>query len=143
SGTLITGTLTSSGGIAGPAILRGTANHIGTISGLMAGGTLTVVDNGGLTLAGLVGAGTAGTVDITTPSGGLFQGPSGILVAGTLASSGGISGPAIVQWTANPIGTISGLTAGGTLTVVDSEGLTLAGVVSAGGTGTIDVTTSS
>ena len=45
SGTLIAGTLTSTGSIAGGAILLGTANQIGTITGLTAGGTLTVVDN--------------------------------------------------------------------------------------------------
>ena len=140
SGTLITGTLSSAGGIFGPAILQGTANQIGTISGLAAGGSLTVVDSEALTLAGVV---SAGTMDITTLSGGLFQGPSGMLVAGTLTSSGGISGPAILQGTGNQIGTISGLRAGGTLTVVDSEALALADLVSAGGGGSVDVTTSS
>ena len=131
SGTLIAGELTSSGSIAGPAILLGTANQIGTITGLTAGGTLTVVDHDALTLAGIVSAGNAGIIDIST-NGSLFQGASGTLIAGELTSTGNVAGPAILLGTANQIGTITGLTAGGTLTVVDHDALTLAGMSAPG-----------
>ena len=100
SGMLIAGELTSTGNVAGPAILLGTANQIGTITGLSAGGTLTVVDHEALTLAGIVSAGNAGIIDIST-NGSLFQGASGTLIAGELTSSGSIAGPAILLGTAN------------------------------------------
>ena len=136
-GTLVTGLLTSAGGIAGTASLLGVANRIGTIAGLSAGGNLTVVNSQNLTLAGLV---SAGTVDLTISTGGVTQAASGTLVAGTLTSSGGIAGSAVLAGATNRIGTIAGLTAGGLLQVVDSQGLTLAGLVDVA---TADLTTSS
>jgi fibronectin-binding autotransporter adhesin len=141
AGTLIAGTLTGTGGIAGEAILQGTANQIGSIVGLTANGTLTVVDDKALVLAGLVSAGSIGTIDISTTNGGLTQGLSGTLVAGSLVSTGGIAGAAILQGSANQIGAIGGLTAAGALAVVDNQALTLAGLVSAGSTGTVDIHT--
>ena len=135
-GTLVAGMLTSSGGIAGSAVLAGTTNRIGTIAGLTAGGLLQVVDSQGLTLAGLVDVATA---DLTTLSGGVSQAGSGTLVAGTLTSSGGVPGDMSVLGTANRIGTITDLTARGTLQVVNSQALILAGLV---GARTVDLTTS-
>ena len=142
TGTLNASTLTSTGDIVGAAVFAGTANQIGTISGMTAGGTLTVVDNRSLVLAGKVSASNTGTVDIeTTSAGTLTQASTGTLIAGTLTSTGGIAGAVVLNGTANQIGTIVGVTSGGTLTVVDSNALTLAGVVGVGGAGTIDITT--
>ena len=141
-GTLIAGTLTSTGSIFGGASFLGTANQIGTITGMTTGGTLAVVDSNALTLAGLVSATNTGTVDITTSAGGVTQANTGTLIAGILTSTGSIFGGASFLGTANQIGTITGMTTGGTLTVVDNMGLTLANQVSAGTTGTVDITTS-
>ncbi len=139
SGTLIAGVLTSASGIVGSVILQGTANRIGTISGVaITGGGLTVVNSQPLNLAGLVSVGSSGTVDISTSGGGnVTQSAAGTLIAGVLTSANGIAGNAILQGTANQIGTISGLTAAG-LTVVDSPSLTLTGNVSVGAAGTAD-----
>ena len=141
TGILIAGTLTSAGSVAGTASLKGTANQIGTIAGFTAlGGGLTLVDSTALTLAGVVSATSSGTVDITTSAGGLTQAASGMLIAGTLTSTGNIVGLASLKGTANQIGTISNLTANGGLTVVDNMGLTLANIVS-GGAATVDIST--
>ena len=81
--------LISSSGIQGDAILQGTANQIGTISGLTASG-LTVVDNHALTLAGAINVGSTGTVNISTTAGGGFnvtQSAASTLTAGVLTSA--------------------------------------------------------
>ncbi len=144
--TLIAGVLTSTGGISGTVILQGTANQIGTINNLTAGGTLTLVDSNPLILSGLVSVGTVGLVDITTSAGAsVTQASTDTLIAGTLHSTGGISGNLALDGTANQIGTIDGVTVlGGQLTVVDSKSLTLSGLVKVGaaGTGTLDISTS-
>ena len=142
SGALTAGLLISDSGISGGAILRGTGNQIGAISGLTAGG-LTVVDNHALTLVGAVNVGSTGTVDLsTTPGGGfdVIQGAGGTLTAGTLTSAIGISGDLALRGIENAIGTVSGVSAGG-LSLVNNHMLTLAGLVSAGASGTVDLTT--
>src|SRR6185312_17376357 len=89
-----------------------------------------------------IAVGTGGTADITTTGAGsnVTQSASGTLQAGILTSTGGISGDLILQGTSNQIGTISGLTVTGGLTVVDGGPLVLAGVV---GAGTADLTAQS
>jgi filamentous hemagglutinin family protein len=142
SGVLTAGLLTSASGVSGAVILQGTSNAVGTIGGLTAGG-LTVVDNQALTLAGTVSVGAAGTVDLSTTAGkgfGVAQASTGILTAGVLTSASGVSGAVTLQGTTNAIGAISGLTATG-LTAVDNQALTLAGVISVGNSGTVDLTT--
>lgn len=135
SGALFASLLTSGGGIPGEVVLPGTANAIGTIAGLTAAG-LRVVDQFPLELAGTVGLGASGTADITAQ--GLTQDRTGALIAGLLTSSGGIGGPVVLSGTTNAIGTIGALTAAG-LTVVNSQALTLSGLVSAGPAGTADI----
>jgi len=138
-----TGTLTSSGGIAGSLLLASGFNEIGTISGVTASGTLAILNQQSLTLGGIVSAGTTGTIDLGTANAGsnITQDVSSTLIAGVLTSSSGVTGNAIFQGTGNQIGTISNLGASGTLLVVDTGPLTLAGLVSAGASGTIDLTT--
>ena len=130
SGAITTGILTSTGGITGDASLLGTANQIGTISGLTAN-NLTVVNSHALILAGAVSVGAAGTLDIGTTGGGsVTEGNGRHLIAGVVTSASGIAGDVILTDTANQIGTISQLTAsGGHLTVVDDQTLAFAGTV--------------
>src|SRR6185312_12183709 len=111
------------------------SNQIGTISGLTVTGGLTVVDGGPLVLAGVVGAGTA---DLTAQS--VSQGAAGTLIAGVLTSTGGISGDAVLQGTANQIGTLGGFNATSTLVVVDGTAMTIAGANGASG-GNVFLTT--
>ncbi len=124
SGAIITGTLL--GSAKGAATLSG-ANQIGTITGLSAL-SLTAVDSGGLTLAGLVSVGPGGTFDINNAN--VMQSASGTLIAGVLTSSGGL-GTALLQGAANQIGTISNFMATGSLEVVDGTAMTIAGLVGA------------
>ncbi len=140
SGTLIAGILTSGSGIAGAATLAGTTNQIGTIAALSATGGLTVVDNQGLTLAGLVNAGTNGIADITVASGGLTQSGLGTLIAQALLSSGDIVGSISLLGGVNQIanlgsasnGAPGSLRATGGIDIVDTSNLTIAGDVVAG-----------
>lgn len=136
SATLFTSLLTSGGGIPGQATFSGTANAIGTIAGLSTGG-LRAAGQFPLVLAGTIDAGAGGTVDLTAP--GVTQDRDAVLSAGLLTSTGGIGGPLVLSGTANAIGTIGGLTAAG-LTLVNSRPLALSGQVSAGASGTADIT---
>ena len=124
AGAIITGTLL--GSATGAATLSG-ANRIGTITGFTAP-SLTLVDNGGLTLAGLVSVGPSGTLDISKAN--VTQAAGGTIVAGILTSSGGV-GTALLQGTANQIGTIGNFMATGSLEVIDGTALTIAGSVGA------------
>jgi hypothetical protein len=101
------------------------------------------VDGSALTLAGKIATGTSavGTVDIRTIGGGLTQASTDTLVTGTLTSTGGIGGAAVLQGTSNAIGTIANFAAVNTLTVVNNQALALAGSVSATNTGTVDIST--
>ena len=143
TGTLTTGTLTSTGDIGGAAVMQGTANAIGTIANFAAVNTLTVVDSQALALAGSVSTTNTGTVDISTLTGGLTQAANATLVTGTLTSRRNIAGAALLQGTANAIGTIANLAAVNALTVVNNQALALAGSVSATASGTVDITTRS
>ena len=137
--TLIAGSLTSSGGIAGALVLGGTGNKIGTLAAVTTGGALAVVDSVALTLAGPVVAG-AGGADFTISSGGLTEAPGSSLIAASLTSSGGIAGPVSLTSPTNRIGALTNFSASG-LTLVDSMALTLANTISVGAAGTIDITT--
>jgi filamentous hemagglutinin family protein len=137
--TLAATVLTSSNGVNGTVSLPSTLNQIGTIGGLTVAGDLTVSDSEALTLAGKI---VGSTVDIVTTAGGVTQAAGGTLIATTFASSGGLAGPLWLKSANNRIGTISAVTAIGTIAVVDSNALSLNGVVSAGA-GTIDLSTTS
>ncbi|MEI7714082.1 MAG: hypothetical protein WCI94_21790, partial [Rhodospirillales bacterium] len=139
TGPLKVATLT--GNAVNGATLAVATNNIGTLTGFSASG-LQLVNGGALVLGGKDTVGSGGTMDISTTSGAVTQGAGGTLIAGTLTSTGNIFGAASLLGTANQIGTIAGLTAGGTLVVVDSQALALAGKVSVGSGGTVDITTS-
>jgi hypothetical protein len=82
---------------------------------------------------------TAGNQLLSITAGGTIdEGGKGVITAGTL--TGSAQGAMTLDGT-NAIGTISALSAGGALTVVNSQLLTLANQVSVGSSGTVDLTT--
>ncbi|MEI7714364.1 MAG: hypothetical protein WCI94_23255, partial [Rhodospirillales bacterium] len=123
TGTLIAGTLTSTGNIVGALSLKGTTNQIGALSNLIANGGITIVDNMGLTLANTV-SGSSSTVDITTSVGGITQATGAVLIAGTLTSAGGLAGTTALLGTNNRIASINTLVVGsGSLALNDNVAL--------------------
>jgi len=120
-------------------LLANAGNRIGTIANLTVAGNLTVTDSQALSLLGYISVGSAGTVSLTTLAGGVAQDPSAALIAGTF-TSGGLAGALNLAGSANQIGTLSNVSAVGALTVVDSNALTLSGLIAASG-GTVDLTT--
>ena len=135
-GTLLAAIFTSSGGIAGALTLKSGANQIGTISAVTATGAIAVLDSTALSLNGVVSAG-AGSVDLSTASGGVTQ-VGGALIAGTLTSGSNIAGTVTLMSSTNQIGTIAAFASGG-LKLNDSIGVTLAGMVSVGNAGAMDI----
>ncbi len=148
TGTLIAGTLsgsaTSSANFAGA---TSTSNNIGTVTGFTAfgftlndganltvsgslsgGPSVTVFDQGNLTIGGVVNA----TAVALTATGTIND--TGILTTGTL--SGGASGTATFSNGANQIVTLGSFTANG-LTLADATSLTINGIVNGGTFATI------
>ena len=87
----------------------------------------TIVLTAGAVL-GQVGA----KVDLTTSSGGIAQDAAATLIAATLSSSAGVTGPVVLSGTANAIGTLTALavSAGG-LTLSTTGDLSIEGAVTA------------
>ncbi|MGH7070722.1 MAG: beta strand repeat-containing protein, partial [Acetobacteraceae bacterium] len=102
-------------------------NAIGTLAPITATGSFTLADTGGLTIAGLLDAGSA-TVNLA--SGGALMETTGSIMAGTLsgnATSATLDG-------ANSITTLGGFTVtAGSLSLTDTEPLNIIGTLSAVG----------
>ncbi len=129
TGTIVAGTLQSGHGIAGSVNLAGgnTIAAIGslvvtggdfalqdagasilTVTGSLAANNVTLAGATGLVLPGTISA-PGGIVDLSTGSGGIRQPGSGIVVAGTLQSSGTIGGAVTLAGTANAIAALGAL----------------------------------
>ncbi|HVB69041.1 MAG TPA: filamentous hemagglutinin N-terminal domain-containing protein, partial [Acetobacteraceae bacterium] len=129
TGTIVAGTLQSSQGIAGSVNLAGgnTIAAIGrlvvtggdfalqdagastlTVTGSLAANNVTLAGATGLVLPGTISA-PGGIVDLSTGSGGIRQPGSGVVVAGTLQSSGTIGGAVTLAGTANAIAALGAL----------------------------------
>jgi filamentous hemagglutinin family protein len=143
------GVTLSVGGVAGTAagnvFLGSGANTIGALGSISLGtaGTLDVVDSGTLTIAGAIDPaevilfGSLG-LDIATNvsatlleigSGGTIIQSGGSITAGTLVSDGSIGGDAYLTQAANAIGTLGAFTLGGSLDLIDTGSLDVAGPV--------------
>lgn len=90
---------------------------------------LALVSSGGaITLAQPVSVGNTGTLDLSAP-GGVNQ-TGGAIVAGTLLSSGGLSGAVVLMQPGNLIGVLGGLNdAGGRVAVNDGAALAINGAL--------------
>ncbi len=119
--------LSDTGGIAGDALLTGSANAIGTLGDIRAGGRLEVVDSQGLTLGGTL---AAAELVLATP-GAVREAAGAVLTLGTLASLGTIGGGVTLAGPGTSIGTLGPFAAGGTLVLADAVPLALAGRVAA------------
>ena len=140
--SLTVGTLS---GTAASFLLPSSVNAIGTIGGTpglvatgtgVVAGTIAIADSTTMAVTGLVSAGTNGVVDLTTGAGGLSitQPAASTLIAGTLLSSGGISGSAVFAGTNNQILSLGSIAvSGGSLVVNSGTALTVAGNLSASG----------
>ena len=149
-GTINTGVLQSSGGVAGDAAFDN-ANTIGALAAFTATGSLSLHDATTLSLSGSVGAGTtlalnasgitfaggavaSGAVVDLTSSAGISQPASAALNAGTLQSSGGISGDVSLAGTANAIANLASfIVSSGSFALTDSIALSVPGVLTANG----------
>lgn len=93
--------------------------------------TLSAPGAGGITLAGTIDTTSSGVLNLISGTHGVTQ-TGGIIVAGTLASSGGTTGSMTLPRAANAISTIGDIAvAGGNLVVASSAPVTVAGTVTA------------
>ncbi len=130
-------TLTSSSGftangvVADNVTLRALAGDISTkLTGIATNGagTISLDAAGGLSLGGALTA-AGGIVDLTAGATGVTQTAAGVITAGTLRSTGGITGALQLDTAANKIATLDNLAATGNVSLTDSVALTVAGVV--------------
>ena len=136
--TITAGTLTGSS--VGGASFTNKSNLIGTFGafGDTGNGDVTVVDGQGLTVAGTVNIGS-GTLTLTST--GAIAGDAAAITAGALTGSS--AGGAAFKNAANVIGTFGAFkdTSNGNVTLADSQGLAVAGVVDIG-SGTLTLASS-
>jgi filamentous hemagglutinin family protein len=140
SGVASTGTISVSGSLAagsslalvstnGGIALNGGAVVTGTTSQLSAAAPIGLA-------AGAVLGQAGGTVDLSTSAGGIAQDSAATLIAATLRSGSGITGPVSLIGTANAIGALGAMAisgAGSNLTLNTSTGLAVTGAVSVAG----------
>ena len=120
------------------------------------GFSFSLIDSGSLAVTGLVDAANislnAGTIGITDllnagtmlalgATAGISEASTATISAATLTSIGTIGGGLTLDGTANRIGTLGVVNAAGLFALVDHEALAIAGAVSTGTTGTLDLTT--
>ena len=144
AGTIITPTLTTATGIAGNAVLTGSANQIATLGSLAPiSGALQLVDAQGLTLNGPVGIGDNGSIAVTgslTLAGNLSAPGQtlGLSATGALSQTGGIvtagtlsaSGASISLGQGNLVGTYANLISQGAVSLSDAASLAVSGTIS-------------
>ena len=100
--------------------------------GTLAAPIMIAAGSGPVTIAAGALVGQPGAiVDLSTSAGGVSEAAGGTIVAARLASSGGITGNAGFNGTANAVATLADMAVTGTLALVDSAALTLAGTVTA------------
>ena len=114
-------------------------NVIGTLAGVSATG-IVLVDSQALTLSGVVSAGNTGTVDISTTSGGVTQVSGGTVNAAVFTSTSSIAAGLTLGSVKNTIGTLGPVTATN-IVLVDNQGFAIAGNVSVGASGKVDLST--
>ncbi len=141
-----TGAISATGSIGAGRTLSATSGSGGIAlnTGAVLTGPAIVLNGaaGGIALTGNASLGqSGGLVDLTASGTGITEATTSTITAATLQSSGGVAGTVGLLGTANAIGTITALTLIGTLTVVDSQALTLAGLVNVGNAGTVDIHT--
>jgi hypothetical protein len=122
-----------SGVTAGNVTLRSLSSVIATkLSGVAsnANGTITLAAETGIGLSGPLAAGT-GIVDLTVGKGGVTQDAGGPITAGTLRSTGGVSGSVQLDKAANGIATIADFAAGGTFALNNAVALKVGGTLAA------------
>jgi filamentous hemagglutinin family protein len=143
AGTITAPTLTSGGtSIGGFVSLTSAANAIGTLGGFTLGGALDLVDGGSLDVAGTVLGPMVSLTADTINFSGIVDATQALALGGTLVtqSGGGITTPSLVSIgsivggvtlgsAGNAISTLGGFTLGGTLDLLDSGQLTVAGPV--------------